>query len=73
MDARFGDQAFAVAERVTGDENGFDGADPVTVALIMGWVQTMPVLNAMAKVGLTAIAELSKTDPGLARSLAGEL
>jgi hypothetical protein len=70
---RFGDRAMAIAERVTGDEHGFDEADAATVAVIMGWVQTMPALNTMAKVGLTAIAELSKTDPALARSLAGEL
>jgi hypothetical protein len=33
----------------------------------------MPALNTIARVGLTAIAELSKTDPDLARSLAEEL
>ena len=62
-----------VADRVTGEEHGLDDADAVTVVLIAAWVQKTPALNTIAKVGLTAIAELSKTDPDLARSLAAEL
>jgi hypothetical protein len=58
---------------VTGDQYGFDEADAITVVQIVGWVQTQPALNTIAKVGLTAIAELSKTDPVLARSLARQL
>ena len=62
-----------IAERVTGAAEGLDGADGVTVELIASYVRNRPALNTMDRVGLTALAELSKTDPDLARSLVAEL
>lgn len=70
---QFGEVAAEVARKVTGSEEGLDLADAVTGALIVAYVLQRPALGQMDKLGLTALAELSRHDPQLARSLAAQL
>jgi hypothetical protein len=60
-------------DRLFGAPEALDTADAVTVGLILEYIRLQPSVNRRDVLALTAIAELSTTDPDLARSLMDEL